>query len=88
MYSNGQNGWEMGFAPMGFGGIGMFIFMLLIAVGIFWVIRQVFSSNSDQESSRQPSARELLDARYARGDIDRGSYLQMCEDLDQHISSH
>lgn len=73
---------------MGFGGIGMFIFMLLIAVGIYWVIRRVFASNLDQQNTQQPSARELLDARYARGDIDRGSYLQMCEDLDQHISSH
>jgi len=87
MYSNGQNGWDMGFMPMGFGGIGMIIFMLFVAVGIYWLIRLIFASNLEQENGQQPSARELLDVRYARGDIDRGSYLQMCKDLDQHISS-
>jgi len=68
-----------------FGLIGM-IFNLAILVGIVllivWAVKR-FSSNaggSNQFSSNQ-SPREILQARYARGEITRDQYQQMLADL-------
>ncbi len=71
---------------MGFGGIGL-IFMLLfwgvLILGGVGLFRQFFDQATPKGPSApaQPSAREILAQRYARGEISREEYLAMLEDL-------
>lgn len=72
----------------GFGGLGLIglIFNLVIIVGIVilivWAVRRFTSgtTSSNQPTSNQ-SAREILQSRYARGEITRDQYQQMLQDL-------
>lgn len=65
---------------MGFGmGFGMLFFLLLIVV----VLVLAFRGLSGGGSSAPPSARELLDQRYARGEIGREEYERMRADLER-----
>lgn len=76
----------MGFGMMGgFGLIGV-LFSLVILVGIVvlvvWAVRRLStgSTNGNPDSSKQ-SPREIVQARYARGEITREQYQQMVNDL-------
>jgi len=76
----------------GFGGMGLFggliglIFNLAIIVGIVllivWAVKRFTSgtTNWNQPSGNQ-SPREILQARYARGELTRDQYQQMLSDL-------
>lgn len=73
---------------MGFGGIGMLLMVLfwgfLIAAGV-WLVRVVFSNGPQVHTGRfdaQPSSpREILDRRYANGEISREEYERIKADL-------
>lgn len=73
---------------MGFGSFGLIglLFNLAIVIGIvvliIWAVKRFTSSttNWDQPSGNQ-SPREILQARYARGEITREQYQQMVSDL-------
>ena len=83
-----------GFGNMGvFGGFGM-VLNLLITVGLIvgivylvaWVIGRMFPSGTGQmntfgQSEGSQSPREILQIRYARGEITREQYHGMLEDL-------
>ncbi|MBK8637021.1 MAG: SHOCT domain-containing protein [Chromatiaceae bacterium] len=63
---------------MGWGGLGMvLIWVLPILLGILLV--RYFAR--DREERREPTALEILEARYARGEIDRDEYLKRRADL-------
>ncbi len=73
----------MGFGMMGaFGLIGL-LFNALIIVGvvglIVWAVKH-FASPGNHASSTQ-TAREVLQVRYARGEITREQYQQILSDL-------
>lgn len=72
----------MGYGMMGFGLIGL-LFNLLILVGIVvlivWAVQR-FSSGGRQHPQEQ-TPREILQARYARGEITREQYQEMLKDL-------
>ena len=65
----------------GFGWIGL-IFNLAIIVGIVilivWAVKR-FTSGRTSSDGQTP--REILQARYARGEITRDQYQQMLQDL-------
>jgi putative membrane protein len=75
----------------GFGLIELLI--VLIILGVFagvillvvWAVRRISASGDQTAFSRggevQPSAREILQMRYARGEITREQYLEMLADL-------
>jgi putative membrane protein len=73
---------------MGFGLVGLFfmlIFWGLIIFGAIWLMRSIFPGAAlpnvrGEEGSM--SAREIIDQRYARGELTREQYLLMVEDLD------
>ena len=73
---------------MGFGGIGL-IFMILfwggLILGGVWLVKTVFASNQQSNSGNsaleQSSPRDILDLRYARGEITRDQYEIMKADL-------
>jgi putative membrane protein len=72
----------MGYGMMGFGLIGL-LFNLLVVVGvvvlIVWAVKRFSTGNYD--NSRTQTPREILQARYARGEITREQYQQMLSDL-------
>lgn len=78
----------MGGGMMGFGGFGLIglLFNLAIIVGIVilivWAVKRFTNGTTswNQPSSNQ-SPREILQARYARGEITREQYQQMLNDL-------
>jgi len=66
----------------GFGWFGM-IFNLAILIGIVALIVWAFNrfSSGSRQSTGNQSPREILQARYARGEITREQYQQMLTDL-------
>ena len=73
----------MGFGMMGGLGLIGLILSVAIIVGIValvvWAVKRL-SAQGNQPSGGQ-SAREILQARYARGEITREQYQQMLGDL-------
>lgn len=75
----------MGFG-MGFGVLGM-IFMLVVGaaliVGAVVLVRALFPAiqSGSMNAASQESPREILDQRYARGEITRDEYEAIKEDL-------
>jgi putative membrane protein len=72
---------------MGFGLIGL-LFMLIFWGGLIllavWLVRALFSSNRGSDpnaSGKNQTARQILDQRYARGEISREQYETMKQDI-------
>lgn len=75
----------------GFGGMGLFggwigmIFNLVIIVGIVilivWAVKRFTAASNGTQVSGNQSPREILQARYARGEITRDQYQQILQDL-------
>ena len=63
---------EFGYG-LGFGlhGLGMVFFWLFIVILVFLLLRGVSDRNGNQGGK---SAREILDERFARGEIEQGEY--------------
>jgi putative membrane protein len=77
---SGPGSWMGGMMPMGGGGmmlVGLVWLALLVAAGaaIVWLIIRGGGRSTD------PDARQVLDVRYARGELDRETYLHMRADL-------
>jgi len=65
-----------------FGGGMMWIFWILIVALLVWlVLAATRSAGGSREAPK--SAREILDARYAAGEIDRDEYEQKRADLEK-----
>ncbi len=73
-----MDGWGMGF-----GGIGMILFWVLIIVGIVVLTKWLADGPRGSDSQREKSALDVLKERYARGDINREEFEQKRRDLDQ-----
>ncbi len=76
----------MGFG-MGFGVLGL-LFMLVFWGGLIllavWLVRALFSGNSGRDlhvGGKDQNARQILDQRYARGEISREQYEIMKQDI-------
>ena len=80
----------------GFGGFGLvgLILNLVITIGLIvgivvlvvWLVRRFAPSLQDRaislyQTDTQPTPREILQTRYARGEISRDEYQQMLSDL-------
>jgi putative membrane protein len=73
---------------MGFGGIGLILMVIFWGALIFggvWLVKSLFTSSQENQGRRglpqQQSAREILDQRYARGEIGREEYERIKADL-------
>lgn len=68
---------------MGFGMIGgMFLFWIALIVLVVMASRGLFESNGTRNSNQPPlSAKEILEHRYARGEISREQFQQILNDL-------
>ncbi len=67
---------------VGFGGIFMWLFWILIIVAVVWVIRAVTSSGSGNPKEQQQTALDILKERYAKGEIDHEQFERMRKDID------
>ena len=68
---------------MGFGMIGgMLLFWIALVILVVMASRGLFESNRTRNSNRLPqSAKEILEHRYARGEITREQFQQILNDL-------
>ena len=71
------HGWGMGGSGMGFGFIFWLVILGFIIAGVVWFVR----SQPLAGSSRRSTGLELLEERYARGEINREEYLQKKRDI-------
>jgi len=78
----------MGGGGMGYGGFGLIglLFNLVIIIGVVvlvvWAVKRFTSGNTNwNQASGNQSPRDILQARYARGEITREQYQQMLNDL-------
>ncbi len=67
-----MDGWSWGTAVFGW------VFMTLVVVAIVWLVRSV-GQGGGQPARR--TALDVLDERYARGEIERDEYMQRRADL-------
>ncbi len=70
----------------GFGMLGMLLMALLwllFAVALVWIVRAVWDRGAVREGPGRPpeSPLEILQRRYARGEIDRAEYEEKRKDL-------
>ncbi len=86
MWGNGP-GWGM-MSGWGGGWMGpfsmMLIWLVILAAGIaavVWFVRSTTSSRADQPHPGRSRALEVLEERYARGEINRDEYLQKKGDI-------
>lgn len=75
-------GFDHGGGLMGF---GMILLWLLPIALLVWLFAQFAGSRKGPDGRDAPprAPREILDARYARGEIDRDEYLARRTDLEQ-----
>lgn len=66
---------------MWLGPIAMLLFWGLVIVGIVMALRTVWSHKSEGNAGSGSGAVDILDQRYARGEITREEYQRMREDL-------
>jgi putative membrane protein len=79
-----------GSGPMPFGGLGwilMILFWVLVLVGIVALVKWIFTPSRDSTANTpSPPARrkalEVLEERYARGELDREEFLERKRDLE------
>ncbi len=87
-------GWMMGGSGFGFGAFGLIggllnlvvtvALLVLIVLSVVWLARSLSlggGERSSRVSAGTPSPREILQARYARGEITRDQYQGMLSDL-------
>ncbi len=70
----------MGDGHFFFGGGLMWLFWILIFVGIFFLIQNL-AKGSSGDSSKSESALEILEKRYARGEIDEEEFERRKKEL-------
>lgn len=61
---------------LGFHGIGMFLFWGLIILIVYWMFKEDYGSSEINQT-----AIEILDERYARGQIDKEEFHQKKKEL-------
>ena len=65
----------------GFGGGFMWIFWILLIVAIVWGIKAAWGSGN-KPSEKRKSAIDVLNERYARGEIDQQEFEKKRKDLE------
>lgn len=76
---------------MGFGFVGLFLMLAfwgIVIVGAIWLIRSIFPGviiHDDADQRESLTAREIIDQRFARGEITREHYLGMIDDLEDMV---
>lgn len=72
------NGWGGMGGGMLFGGFFWILLIVLIIAGVVWFSR---SGRDVPDGGHRPSGLDVLNERYARGELDREEYLQRKRDI-------
>lgn len=67
---------------MGFGWVFMLLFWVLVVVGIAALIKWLIGTPRGGDTPPSKTARQVLEERYARGEIDREEFEQKKRDLE------
>ena len=59
----------------------MLIFWVILIGLSFLLVRGLFKTNNTNATNQPPSARQILEVRYARGEINQEQYLLMLKDI-------
>lgn len=73
-----------GYGGYGFGLIHMVVWaVILIAIvaGVVWLVRSMAPANAPPAGGRRSAGLDLLEERYARGEINRDEYQQKKRDI-------
>ena len=74
-------GWGSGWGGMIFGPLMMIAWLAVLVAVVVWIVRWLGGGGAGGVKPER-TAREILDERYARGDIDREEYLRRRQDID------
>lgn len=77
----GFGGWGWGWG-MGFGPLLMLLFWVLVIVGVVALFRSLQSGPQSGSRPRAKTAAEIVQERYARGEINREEFEQKMRDLE------
>lgn len=69
---------------MGFGILFLVIFWGVLILGAVWLVRSIFAAGEGRSGAGRAAAtpREILDQRYARGELSRDEYEVIRQDLE------
>jgi putative membrane protein len=70
-----------GFGGMGFGVAWWWIIGLILVAAIIWIVRTIGQNNNQNNTTKNKSALDILNERYARGEIDKEEYETKKRDL-------
>ncbi|MDE2309682.1 MAG: SHOCT domain-containing protein [Betaproteobacteria bacterium] len=73
---------SFGWWGMGFGMVFMLLFWVLVILGIAVLIRWLLAQSPPSGGSHDKTPLEIVQERYARGEIDREEYEQKKRDLE------
>ena len=74
----------------GYGGYGFYgpvhlifwaVVLIAIIVGVVWLVRSLTAPHANHMPPRRSAGLEVLEERYARGEINRDEYLQKKKDI-------
>ncbi len=78
----GSNGWGWMGGTMLFGGLFWLVLLALGVVAVMWVVRTQGSGSTGSPSiERKSTALDILEERYAKGEIHRDEYVEKKRDL-------
>lgn len=80
MWGDAGHGWGWGWG-MGFGMIGMVLFWVLVILGIVVLVRRVGGSSASSSPPPSKTALDILNERYARGEINKQEFEGRKRDL-------
>ena len=80
MWGDAGHGWGWGWG-MGFGMIGMVLFWALVIFGIVVLVRRLGGSSASAGPPPSKTALDILNERYARGEIDKQEFVERKRDL-------
>ena len=78
---------DWGMMGWGYGAFGLFhmiswiIILGLIVAAAIWLVRTMAESGAHQPHARRSPGLDVLEERYARGEINRDEYLQKKQDI-------
>lgn len=84
MWGYGPNMGMMGWGGYGFGLLHMIVWLVILAAivaGVVWLVRMAAQPGVHQFSARRSPGLQVLEERYARGEINRDEYLQKKQDI-------